>query len=213
MAVPASTGGSRERCCVERCDRPGTGFSCPRCKNRYCFRHGGDDRFQCRIDREGRFQSGSELKRVCEYCYWERPGYGDAESPRVDHMGAFEELRRRLVEVAELDAHRLERRLQKLAEYCTDSSKQVVSFKEYCQRLIPWASDSTAESCTCCHEPFSAIANRRHHCRLCGRLLCASCSSIIPITPRDSASGKVRCCPKCHGLLFRYGSSASELTL
>lgn len=40
-----------------------------------------------------------------------------------------------------------------------------------------WQQDSFDSMCSVCSEPFS-VSKRRHHCRFCGKLVCAACSPI-----------------------------------
>ncbi|CAI5723427.1 unnamed protein product [Hyaloperonospora brassicae] len=40
-----------------------------------------------------------------------------------------------------------------------------------------WVADKDRLECMACRKTFGALATRRHHCRLCGRVLCAGCSS------------------------------------
>lgn len=58
-----------------------------------------------------------------------------------------------------------------------------------------WMDDSESEVCMCCQISFS-IANRRHHCRVCGSLVCESCSPERP-------------CPK--SMIHNQPTSASTL--
>eukprot|EP00736_Rhodelphis_marinus_P013191 Rmarinus@m.7163 len=46
----------------------------------------------------------------------------------------------------------------------------VYSFKD----LIMWVDDSSSNTCTLCEAPFTTTF-RRHHCRMCGALVCANC--------------------------------------
>ncbi|KAI9217158.1 FYVE zinc finger-domain-containing protein, partial [Blastocladiella britannica] len=39
----------------------------------------------------------------------------------------------------------------------------------------PWVPDAQAPACHHCHKRFSWTV-RRHHCRLCGNVVCGSCS-------------------------------------
>ena len=41
---------------------------------------------------------------------------------------------------------------------------------------VLWIEDSDASSCVCCEKTFN-ILRRRHHCRLCGQVVCAKCST------------------------------------
>jgi len=43
------------------------------------------------------------------------------------------------------------------------------------RRVHTWVRDSVAKTCYSCKTSFS-ILNRKHHCRLCGRIYCATCS-------------------------------------
>jgi len=62
------------------------------------------------------------------------------------------------------------------------------------------------ESCRVCYECDSlfTLFNRRHHCRLCGRVFCAKCTSnSIPVPPREprllqEECEKVRVCHYCY---------------
>ena len=45
------------------------------------------------------------------------------------------------------------------------------------QVAAPWAPDQGAHACALCTAPFAPRALRRkHHCRLCGQVVCAECS-------------------------------------
>ncbi|KAJ3741755.1 FYVE zinc finger-domain-containing protein [Lentinula detonsa] len=41
------------------------------------------------------------------------------------------------------------------------------------QRITPWQPDSAASRCPHCDVSFHPLSNRKHHCRLCGRVVCA----------------------------------------
>ena len=43
--------------------------------------------------------------------------------------------------------------------------------------LRTWVPDASALFCTACQEEFTFF-NRRHHCRVCGRIFCADCSQM-----------------------------------
>ncbi|KIO25475.1 hypothetical protein M407DRAFT_25184 [Tulasnella calospora MUT 4182] len=68
----------------------------------------------------------------------------------------------------------------------------------------PWVPDARAESCMRCGRLFGLL-RRRHHCRLCGRVVCADCSTKTffisdPETP-DQAK-PARACNMCYESIF-----------
>lgn len=79
---------------------------------------------------------------------------------------------------------------------------------------IPWRSESTHvsrdfwmpdQSCRVCYECDTqfTLFNRRHHCRLCGRIFCGKCTSNwVPTPPSESKTpleewDKIRVCNYC----------------
>jgi lipid-binding SYLF domain-containing protein len=65
-----------------------------------------------------------------------------------------------------------------------------------------WLPDSFSLSCAQCCRPFKALIRLRHHCRLCGLIFCASCSSqrcLLP--PKFLEKEPQRCCILCQSLL------------
>eukprot|EP00291_Cryptomonas_curvata_P017209 CAMPEP_0172159174 /NCGR_PEP_ID=MMETSP1050-20130122/4813_1 /TAXON_ID=233186 /ORGANISM="Cryptomonas curvata, Strain CCAP979/52" /LENGTH=513 /DNA_ID=CAMNT_0012828711 /DNA_START=52 /DNA_END=1590 /DNA_ORIENTATION=+ len=61
---------------------------------------------------------------------------------------------------------------------------------------MAWMADKHAKTCESCRTVFSA-AQRKHHCRCCGRVFCADCSS-QPKLLLHPYPQPVRCCSKCH---------------
>ncbi|KAL0947471.1 hypothetical protein HGRIS_013576 [Hohenbuehelia grisea] len=41
------------------------------------------------------------------------------------------------------------------------------------QRITPWEEDSTITKCPLCSASFHPLTNRKHHCRLCGKIICS----------------------------------------
>ncbi len=71
-----------------------------------------------------------------------------------------------------------------------------------------WVADNQRANCTCCNAAFS-WKKRRHHCRVCGEVVCDSCSTgranvNNPLTEQGHAVGvqNVRVCDVC---LRRHG--------
>ncbi|XP_015276499.1 PREDICTED: early endosome antigen 1 [Gekko japonicus] len=57
-----------------------------------------------------------------------------------------------------------------------------------------WAEDNEVQNCMSCGKNFS-VTIRRHHCRQCGNIFCAECSSKNALTP--SSKKPVRVCDTC----------------
>ncbi|KAL5532683.1 PEP7 [Sanghuangporus sanghuang] len=41
------------------------------------------------------------------------------------------------------------------------------------QRITPWQDDAEVSACPHCSASFHPLTNRKHHCRLCGRIICS----------------------------------------
>ena len=49
----------------------------------------------------------------------------------------------------------------------------------------PWEYDSNQDHCTSCRDEFNPI-NRRHHCRMCGKIFCNRCTDQRALIPPSS---------------------------
>ncbi|KAI0724038.1 FYVE zinc finger-domain-containing protein [Cerioporus squamosus] len=41
------------------------------------------------------------------------------------------------------------------------------------QKITPWEDDASVSQCPLCSATFHPLTNRKHHCRLCGRIICS----------------------------------------
>ncbi|PWN50870.1 hypothetical protein IE53DRAFT_368539 [Violaceomyces palustris] len=67
-----------------------------------------------------------------------------------------------------------------------------------------WVPDSRADKCVCCSESFG-MWRRKHHCRLCGRVVCWSCSTrsfLIPSYEEGEEDKPARACDSCYDSVF-----------
>ncbi|XP_045780359.1 lateral signaling target protein 2 homolog isoform X2 [Maniola jurtina] len=64
------------------------------------------------------------------------------------------------------------------------------------ERAPEWVPDIAAPACMRCSAHFTAF-RRRHHCRNCGKVFCASCSSNSIPLPRYGQMKPVRVCEEC----------------
>lgn len=67
--------------------------------------------------------------------------------------------------------------------------------------IQPLWESSALKSCHMCWKAFSPI-RRQHHCRLCGRVVCAACSQFRAQVPWSASLGKERACGHCVGRLM-----------
>ena len=78
-----------------------------------------------------------------------------------------------------------------------------------------WQPDSEAASCTKCGAKFTVV-RRRHHCRLCGGIFCASCSEARATRNFDGVilAKPQRACMDCYAELRRkpvgWGSGSAS---
>jgi hypothetical protein len=65
-----------------------------------------------------------------------------------------------------------------------------------------WKDDASSSTCIRCKKDFTLL-RRKHHCRMCGELVCGACSNnFIPI-PKLSYRYEVRVCSECFTLISR----------
>ncbi len=60
----------------------------------------------------------------------------------------------------------------------------------------PWVSDDERRTCTLCERKFHPFF-RKHHCRMCGRIICAKCSPSRASLPDLGYQNLVRVCSPC----------------
>ncbi|VDL71685.1 unnamed protein product [Nippostrongylus brasiliensis] len=91
------------------------------------------------------------------------------------HTEFFKKIRDSSVNESAVRTNMLIIRLDRLINECPcDPSKR----KEFERDVVPWTADSEALHCTRCAAKFG-LARRRHHCRLCGRVMCHQCSQFL----------------------------------
>ena len=55
-----------------------------------------------------------------------------------------------------------------------------------------WVGDDEVERCMCCGGDFSYLIRRKHHCRICGGVVCSDCSA---------HRAEVWSCLRCHSCI------------
>ncbi len=99
----------------------------------------------------------------------------------------FTAFRRNRIDKTLLEVSRLEKRLTKLTQLLTNPPSEQNTAgsgllwqfsgaksqrKQLEQSVVTWEEDATVARCPFCQQEFSSYTFRRHHCRLCGRVVC-----------------------------------------
>lgn len=182
--------------------------NCRKCGRLFCEEH---TMYQMKLSRSAQHEPvRGYWARVCETCYKSRDGYNDHVGASTDHTRAFTEMRKKRVERQTLEISRLEKRLTTLTRLLTRppddtaitngiAGLSMASFtgqknqrKLLEQSVITWEDDATVPKCPFCQQEF-AWTFRRHHCRICGRVVCAdpqtACSSDVGLNVEAAVNG------------------------
>jgi rabenosyn-5 len=207
--------GYRDVCSDPVCRRPlssqiaiGGGQSpvnCRQCGRLFCEEH---TMYQMKLSRQAKHDPVRGIWcRVCETCYKSREGYIDHHGFERNHFDEFAKIRRKRVDREHMEVSRLEKRLTKLTTLLANpppleetpsaggwfgmsAAKNQRKILE--QSIITWEEDAKVSNCPFCQQEFSTYTFRRHHCRMCGRVVCSDpkteCSTEIGL---NVAAGKL----------------------
>lgn len=173
-------------------------INCRHCGKLFCEEH---TMYQMKLSRSAQHEPvRGYWARVCETCYKSREGYNDHNGHVVDHTSAFTEIRRKRVERNTLEVSRLEKRLTKLTRLLANPPEKLLASsntgsllnpmsaqknqrKMLEQTVVTWEDDNEVARCPFCQQEFGSWTFRRHHCRICGKVVCADpqtgCSSEV----------------------------------
>lgn len=178
--------------------------NCRHCGRLFCEEH---TMYQMKLSRSANHEPVRGIWcRVCETCYKSREGYNDHQGAVRDHMAAFKAIRAKRVDRHKLEVQRLEKRLTKLtrllAEMPPDDGPGLLGLtgqksqrKMIEQSVVNWEEDGAVTNCPFCKQEFRSWTFRRHHCRICGRVVCAdpetACSTEVglDVAHRESSVG------------------------
>ncbi|KNE55864.1 hypothetical protein AMAG_01733 [Allomyces macrogynus ATCC 38327] len=121
------------------------------------------------------------------------PSTMDAPYPYRRRTKPFFRRRKTHTERLHLETNRLQSRLRKLIEVNANPSLTAAQLKSAEQELVRWERDEDVLSCSQCSTTFSFLV-RKHHCRLCGCVVCGRCSSTSAL---DVESLRIRLCNAC----------------
>ena len=188
-----------EPACGKRLTTANGNVNCRSCGKLFCDEH---TMYKMKLSRSAQHEPVRGLWcRVCETCYKSRDGYNDRHGYERDHTTDFEQYRRKTVDKTLLEVSRLEKRLTKLTQLLANPSLEnnpqgggllwsltgVKSQRKQAeQSIVDWEDDASVQRCPFCQQEFSNYTFRRHHCRLCGRVVCGDpltdCSTEVGLT-------------------------------
>ncbi|KAJ3280227.1 carboxypeptidase Y-deficient [Borealophlyctis nickersoniae] len=169
------------------------------------------------------------VHRVCITCYTGRDGYDDTRGVSRNRTQTFLALRKVRVGKVHLEANKLEKRLEKLAklyaeEPATVSKRHSISAfsgtnrRALDQSVVAWENDNAVSNCPLCQKAFGPLTLRRHHCRLCGRVVCGTetCSRTVPLVAEQAPEGtppvgEILICQECNQIVFQRRNHAQQL--
>lgn len=195
--------GSNDACsepeCGKRLNSANGSINCRKCGKLFCDEH---TMYKMKLSRSAQHEPVRGLWcRVCETCYKSREGYNDHTGFERNHTVDFEQFRRKTVDKTLLEVSRLEKRLTKLTQLLANPPLEQTPTassllwplagakaqrKQIEQSVVDWEDDTRVQRCPFCQQEFSTYTFRRHHCRLCGRVVCGDpltdCSKEVGLT-------------------------------
>ena len=223
------TPGSKCNDCKRQLKKSSEVRNCRKCGNIYCKRHCAN---VIRLNMKAEYDpKNGTWYSCCHSCYELRPGYNDFGG-RVDLTDTFSNTRNKMNDDKELRKLQIENRLVRIIDgiiklyiAAGDGVMAIMTLDYQISNLeksiTPWKDDTTALNCNICHTNFT-ILQRRHHCRLCGSVVCdnknTGCSNEILVrflrritadlpysekVPTSSEFDKsIRICSSCFDMVY-----------
>uniref|UniRef100_A0A0N5ANH8 FYVE-type domain-containing protein n=1 Tax=Syphacia muris TaxID=451379 RepID=A0A0N5ANH8_9BILA len=92
------------------------------------------------------------------------------------HNQYFFECRGHYIDETTVQTNKLIMRLDKLIN---QGPQEKHGRKDFEKETVSWLSDNDVKNCQICMAAFHSFSRRRHHCRLCGRIMCGTCSVFL----------------------------------
>ncbi|XP_040909030.1 rabenosyn-5 [Toxotes jaculatrix] len=106
---------------------------------------------------------------------WEPQELGATRS----HLDFFKKHRAARIDHYVIEVNKLIIRLEKLTSFDRTNS-DAAKIRAIEKSVVSWVNDSDVPFCPDCGNKFN-IRNRRHHCRLCGSIMCRKCMDFVPL--------------------------------
>lgn len=184
--------------CGKRLNGANGNINCRHCGKLFCEEH---TMYQMKLSRSAQHEPVRGFWcRVCETCYKSREGYNDHTGFERNHTKDFFATRRKIVDKQHLEVSRLEKRLSRLTQLLAnpppDPDQSTTGFlwslsgtknhiRSLEQSIVTWEEDAKVQQCPFCQQTFTQYSFRRHHCRICGRVVCGDpetgCSTNVPL--------------------------------
>ncbi|XP_064930834.1 rabenosyn-5 isoform X2 [Columba livia] len=145
-----------------------------------------------RQEGDDRTDSGSQ-ERYESFSYggidpymWEPQEVGAMRS----HLSDFKKHRAARIDHYVVEVNKLIIRLEKLTSF-DRANTESAKIRAIEKSVVPWVSDQDVPFCPDCGNKFS-IRNRRHHCRLCGSIMCKKCTELVslPLASKLTSASK-----------------------
>ncbi|KRZ73924.1 Rabenosyn-5, partial [Trichinella papuae] len=182
-----------------QCDDIKEGFWCPICKHN-CYSstqlYVHFSTAHCKVSKDVPISQIKDMFDRAKQRIFKSDGFIESleanpvnKSPTYQELGVttsqtryFIKLRHEHVDKSVAETNKLVIRLDKLInnEYPMDINKRKGTFEIFEQTVVPWISNDDVKQCQFCEVKFS-LTRRRHHCRLCGKILCSDCCVFISL--------------------------------
>ncbi|XP_061838047.1 rabenosyn-5 [Nerophis lumbriciformis] len=96
-----------------------------------------------------------------------------------NHLEFFKKHRAARIDHYVIEVNKLIIRLEKLTSFDRTNS-DAAKIRAIEKSVVSWVNDSDVPFCPDCGNKFN-IRNRRHHCRLCGSIMCRKCMESVPL--------------------------------
>ncbi|NXS61531.1 RBNS5 protein, partial [Brachypteracias leptosomus] len=130
---------------------------------------------------DDRTESGSQ-ERYESFSYggidpsmWEPQEVGAMRS----HLSDFKKHRAARIDHYVVEVNKLIIRLEKLTSF-DRANTESAKIRALEKSVVPWVSDQDVPFCPDCGTKFS-LRSRRHHCRLCGSIMCKKCMELVSL--------------------------------
>ncbi|XDV48361.1 hypothetical protein PO909_017783 [Leuciscus waleckii] len=106
---------------------------------------------------------------------WEPQELGATRS----HLDSFKKQRAARIDHYVIEVNKCIIRLEKLTSF-DRTSMDGAQIRSLEKSVVSWVNDQDVPFCPDCGGKFN-IRNRRHHCRLCGSIMCRKCTEFLPL--------------------------------